>query len=312
MSLAEFAQDFFAWTGLWAMDKRARGLRISEQQCDEMNRIVSTHIFLKIGNVKLIKIDSLIIKTLRNELYASGKSGSLINKAMNGLKMILEAAEEQNLIQSIPRIHKVAETPRRRGSLTVDEVRRIFSIEWSDYLCYTFNLLAATSGLRMGELKALMIGDVHDNYITVSKTWCRYNNCVKTGTKNGRIRNVFLPGRIVLAMQAIIKMNLNQSQDSFIFFSPARQGQPVENKYILRSLYAAMKKIGIDEDERKERNLTFHSWRHFYNSLLVNAKIPLIKIQSQTGHLSDEMTKHYYHSDDMGDVLQAVETLFVD
>jgi hypothetical protein len=47
---------------------------------------------------------------------------------------------------------------------------------------------------------------------------------------------------------------------------------------------------------------------------LINAKIPLQKIQSLTGHLTDEMTQHYYHADinEMGDVLQAVQnSLFI-
>ena len=68
--------------------------------------------------------------------------------------------------------------------------------------------------------------------------------------------------------------------------------------------------IGITEKIRQTRNITFHSHRHFLNSLLINANIPVQKIQSITGHLTAEMTQHYYHLDDMQDVQKVQERVF--
>jgi integrase len=63
---------------------------------------------------------------------------------------------------------------------------------------------------------------------------------------------------------------------------------------ILKALYGAFKKIGISLEERKERNITFHSWRHFYNSLM-RGKIHDSKLRRLTGHKTLEMTEHYTH-----------------
>ncbi len=56
-----------------------------------------------------------------------------------------------------------------------------------------------------------------------------------------------------------------------------------------------MEKMGINEDERKVRNITFHSWRHFFNSTMRSHNIADSKVQKITGHKTDAMTEHYTH-----------------
>lgn len=53
-----------------------------------------------------------------------------------------------------------------------------------------------------------------------------------------------------------------------------------------------MKKIGISEQVRIERNIVFHSWRHYYATLLTNT-VKLEQAQLALGHNSALMTKHY-------------------
>ena len=55
-----------------------------------------------------------------------------------------------------------------------------------------------------------------------------------------------------------------------------------------------MKAIGVSEKERKEKNITFHSWRHYYNSYLIKKGVSDNIIQTIMGHSNDgKMTKHY-------------------
>jgi integrase len=67
--------------------------------------------------------------------------------------------------------------------------------------------------------------------------------------------------------------------------------------------------IGIGEAERRRRNLSFHSWRHWLNSQLIEAHVAPEKIRAVTGHSSSEMTMLYYHAQtsEMADV-RAVQT----
>ena len=45
------------------------------------------------------------------------------------------------------------------------------------------------------------------------------------------------------------------------------------------------------------RNLSFHAWRHFLNTLLLTSNVGLSKVQKVTGHKSLKMTDHYTHFD---------------
>ena len=96
----------------------------------------------------------------------------------------------------------------------------------------------------------------------------------------------------------------------FVFFGSTRNF-PLSNGVILRTLYRAFEKIGISSEDRRERNITFHSWRHFYNSMM-RGKVHDAKLQRLTGHRTLAMTEHYTHFsiDDFKDVLNIQESYF--
>jgi integrase len=63
----------------------------------------------------------------------------------------------------------------------------------------------------------------------------------------------------------------------------------------VRSLASALSEINISSAEQKRRGLTFHAWRHFFNTTLRMANVSDSKVQSVTGHLTSGMTEHYTH-----------------
>ncbi len=307
---SEYARDFFSWDGSWATDKRATGKRIGPRHCNEREIVLRNNLFPTFGNIKLTDINRSLIKEFRNTMFTRGYAGSTINKALSTLKTILETAEEQSLIQYVPKIERASDRPEKhRGILTIEEVRRLFSLPWRDARAYTMNIMAASTGLRLGELQALTVKDVHleERYITVNRSWDRRTGTMNETTKTGRSRTIIIPENLCHQLQRLIAINPWDNGEKFIFFSNKSSDKPVSENIITGTLFSMMKQIGIDNKQRQERYITFHSWRHWFNSLLVNAKIPLQKIQSLTGHLTMEMTQHYYHSDDMGDVIGVVQ-----
>jgi len=78
------------------------------------------------------------------------------------------------------------------------------------------------------------------------------------------------------------------------------------------ALYKALEKIGIGEEERQKRNITFHSWRHFFNSTM-RSRVPDSKLKLLTGHRSQEMTERYTHFNvkDYQDVKMIQEQIFL-
>ena len=98
--------------------------------------------------------------------------------------------------------------------------------------------------------------------------------------------------------------------DHFLFYS-ADPGQPVSHKKIDTVFARALRVAGISEEERKNRCLSFHSWRHWNNSFLVNKGLPPLRVQQLIGHTSLKMTENYLHpGQDFSDVLAITGGLF--
>jgi integrase len=70
---------------------------------------------------------------------------------------------------------------------------------------------------------------------------------------------------------------------------------------------------GISPADREARNITFHSARRFFNTLLRHEKVADSIIRRFTGHDSDEMTEHYtdYLPEDMQEISRAQSRLLL-
>jgi integrase len=119
-----------------------------------------------------------------------------------------------------------------------------------------------------------------------------------------------IPGKTSSFLKKLIETSPYQDPDDLVFWGVDRKN-PIDHKIIAKKLYQAFKKIGISKEDRKERNITFHSWRHFFNSFF-RTKIPDAKLQRMTGHKNIQMTEYYTHFriEDFQDVLQIQEDFF--
>ena len=323
VTLDGFSRGFFDWSSPWATDKKARGMRISENHCLQRADLLKNHIIPALGKMRVSSINRAVIKDFRNKLFEAGYSGNTINKCLSALKSILEAAEERGLIQYVPRIDRAAENPKVKGILTPDEVRRLFSFQWMSkpsrnhpakplFVEQAGNLLAVTTGLRLSEIQGLFVGDVSfpDNYITVRRSWDNRLLQINEATKTGRERIVFFPGTVKAALLELVDANPYKSNpNSFLFFGDT-QDKPKDRRGFTVSLASALEQIGISRESQRARVLSFHGHRHFLNSLLINSRVPLQKLQSIVGYTTMNMTEHYYRPDDMQDVLQITEGIF--
>ena len=99
---------------------------------------------------------------------------------------------------------------------------------------------------------------------------------------------------------------------TLFFYGAAGHDKPMSKSYIAKNLYKALEKIGISEEERIERNLTFHSHRHTLNTILRAAGVPDAIIRMMTGHRNQSMTELYTHfrKEDYSEVAKVIEDLF--
>jgi integrase len=185
---------------------------------------------------------------------------------------------------------------------------RIGEIWGGDLRHYTLNLLAASTGMRMGEVQALQNRDYNQTYIAIERSWDRKYGLKKPKWNSQRM--VPIPSKTSTCLAKVIDMSPFNDPGDFVFFGSTRD-LPLSNEAILRTLYKAFKQIGISPEDRRERNITFHSWRHFYNSMM-RGKVHDSKLRRLTGHRTDQMTEHYTHFqlEDFMDVVEIQEQYF--
>ncbi len=308
-TIKKWGEDFFLKSEGWILSVKSKGKSVTPRYCRDVQTRVDMHIIPFLGHIKLSSLVQADVVDFRTHLYKKGYQGSTINHILSTLRTMLNYAVERGIIDSIPTIERVSTTDQaNRGILTPDEAQRLFLIEWEDQRAYTANLLSAVTGMRSGEVLALQCSDVQGDYIDVKKSFDWTTRKIKNSTKTGRSRVVPLPNMIRPYIAELIELN-PWEEKSFLFCSLRDNSVPVDRNNSVRGLKKALQCIGIDEAERKRRNITFHSWRHFFNSFLINKRVPVQKVQQLTGHSTLEMSEHYYHVDSMEDVRQLQERI---
>ncbi|WP_319477387.1 site-specific integrase [Marispirochaeta aestuarii] len=304
---------FFDWENEWALNRRSAGKRLSKHHCKHNNSLLDTHVIPMIGKVKLSDLDTVTVRNVRNNMFKKGYAGQTINHVLGVIKHLIEWADDHHLIRHHVRIERAAIKNKARGVLTQAEVKKLFAEKWSkDPRPFVASMIAAATGFRLGEIQGLRIADYERGRLTVRGVWSDSDGGYRPGTKNGQeSRSVPIPPAVCDEIEKLIAANpWSKFPGQYLIYSLHDAGRPIGDKAITGGYYKALKLIGITEDIRKQRNITFHSFRHFFNSMLIESRVPVEKIQQLTGHLSAAMTAHYYHATEFDDVAEAQERLF--
>ena len=198
----------------------------------------------------------------------------------------------RRLIHENPTIYvRVIGGSRDRGLLSLEEARALLDpgtidTVWNrDLLHYTLSLVAASTGLRQGELLAIRVGDVHKGWIDVSHGYGRMSGEKETKTRRARISSI--PSRATDYLRKISR----EDPAAYVF---SRDGvSPISYRTVSYNFNRALARIGISNEEREERFITFHSWRTFLNTILRSRGVPDALVRDQTGHATVKMTEKY-------------------
>lgn len=315
---SRYAEGWWTEDHDYVQGRLARGHRLTATYLVVMRGHLENHLLPYFRDHKITQITPRQIEQWLMALRRGKLSPSTINHALRCLKVMLKEATRQGIIARDPSafITGLSESPAERGILTGQEIHALFDEKkigkvWGgDRKHFTLNLTAASTGLRMGELQALAVGSVQPDYLTVSQSWERRDG-LKAGTKTGPGRLVPLPKKTSAQLAALIEGSPYQEPADLVFFGVDRQ-TPLSPRSILDGLYGALESIGITAGEREERRITFHSHRHFLNTLLRTARVPDPLVQRVTGHRTQEMTEHYSHFalEDFGEVVKVQEKVF--
>jgi len=285
-----------------------RGRKLVAQYIDTNKRLMDRYILPTFKSSVLTEITSTKIEAWQRYLIERKKlSTKYANNILSIFSVILDEARREGHIKSNParEVRAFANNSKQRGILTFEEARDLLTnlSYWDNPIAYTASLLAACTGMRIGEIRALRPCDLRDGYIHVEHS-VDLQGTLK-GTKTGDKRDLPLPQSLMDALRTLADHAGKQGR----IFSVA--GVPMSAAAIRDAYYRALAAKGIKREERKKRNLTFHSWRHFLNSQLLSHGINESKTRKITGHSTTEMTARYtkFLVNDFADVLQITESI---
>lgn len=227
-------------------------------------------------------------------LRAKGLARQSIVNALNTLRAVFRAAVDAELAESNPcdgvAVKREARTEETSTWLSLDELARVF---WSvDLPAKHLIAFASATGLRQGEMIALLAADVHLTgpapHVVV-----RYGSPGKP-TKSGRIRKVPLLPLALAAAQSWAQLRTPAEHGSPQYFFSSVRGGPRDKGHPVgrHALWAGwMAAAGI------ARTVRWHDLRHTCATLLLTGAFgppwSMEAVKEMLGHSSITVTERY-------------------
>ena len=297
--LIETLSNFWDFENSEYVKKRiARGYEIKQRNCKEKLGIVKRY-WAKyfdadrtVQSLTSRELDDFLMY-LRTEKKLSADT---VNKTMTAGNMAFEFLIKEGLITSNPltSVERFKVNAKKRGIPTETEMKKLMELnwDWTDSVNKLAFKVAALFGLRAGEISGLQVCDIDANadLLYIRHSW---NDTDKLkDTKNGDDRIIPIEHGVALELLMNARRNPDYSDTSFVFWSPKVAGQPMWPSSFEDDFYIAMQKIGISEEQRKERNIVFHSLRH-YCATQIAQRASLEIAMKILGHRTEEMTRLY-------------------
>jgi len=263
--------------------------------------------FKRFQKIKLSQLTPGMIEDWKLDRLENHIGARRLNAVLQSIRVPIRYAFERQEIQKDPFIHikAVPYVPTEKGILNRDELLTLLSVQDHDPRITLAVQLAVLCGLRRGEVRGLLWGDIDikGRLIQVSHNYIDGEG-IKT-CKWGSSRTAILPQSMIHSLLTIQNTSPFKAPDDFVLASYETQGKPLLISEIRVGFTRMMTAAGIGQDEQKKRNLTFHGLRHTFVSLARAAGIPDIIVQNLAGHRSAEMMNHYSHG---GQVIDFTET----
>ena len=297
-TLYDYLSGFWAADGHYAKSRRLRGHPLAAEYLSSMHSAVTKRVLPwlkdhKRTKLQLREVTAGILEQLVLSLHETGLSARRVNAIRQAVGVPLAEAKRLGLIRTNPMtdVLKLAESKPQREILTLEEARKVLAGKWADERHRLINMLAASTGMRLGECRGLLVEDL----VQDGEKWCilvRHNWQDGEGLKVpkwGSVRPVPLPPRLGTALQELAAAN--PWGNDFVFYG-SRRDIPIGKRMVSLSYNAAVIAAGIPEAERRRRGLTFHSWRHWYVAY-IRGTIPDHALQALTRHQSEKMLDRY-------------------
>ena len=240
------------------------------------------------------KIDTRRVDAFRERMLSEARlSRRSIQKILVLLHGILKRAKRRGWISSNPSEDVERVTFRRSGEfnvLTPTQVAALARAAGSEQDAALFTV-AAFTGLRLGELRALRWGDVDfaKRLVHVRRS---YTHGEAGPPKSGKVRSVPLIDQAAVPLDALSRRAHFTGDDDLVFATAI--GKPPDDSALRRRFYDALEAAGFGALRTKQDPLVFHDLRHTFGTLAVQA-FPLSDVKAYMGHADVQTTMIYVH-----------------
>ena len=233
------------------------------EHAHEMQRAVKRYYEPFFRNKLLCEINGASMQKFVLHLKHEKKlAASTINSARNTAIKALRQAVRKKIILSFDfeNVLRAGGEPKERGILDNNEAEKLFSLEWFCNRTRIAALIAYHTGMRLGEIRALRVSDIHEYYISVQYSWSSKKNRQKC-TKNRESGSIPISPHLYNEIMSYIRQQKLFSLDSLLL--PGKKPKkPFDSVRIRKNYYKMLESIGIDDETRRERGIVMHSFRH--------------------------------------------------
>jgi len=236
-----------------------------------------------------------------------------IQKAMVLLNGIFKRARRKGWVETNPVEDAEKVVVRASGDfnvLSIEELEACIRAIDDDVMAAIVRT-AASTGLRIGELRALRWRDVDFAHRKIQVRWNYVLNQRKR-PKSSYIRSVPMADQTARSLEDLSRRDYFAGRDDLVFTT--RFGEPLSDHVIRQAFYAGLAGAGLGHLRRPKVNaddddpIIFHDLRHTFGTLAVK-KFPLTDVKTFMGHADINTTLIYVHhvpSDDASDDLTSV------
>jgi integrase len=248
-----------------------------------------------------------VIRQWKIWLAEQGCSGRTINGAMLALRVPVKRAFFDDIITADPFIGvpRAAHKEKMRGILTPMEIRKLVETPVADPRSRLAVYLSLYCSMRMGEVRGLQWGDISDGIIHIQHNWQEREGLKKC--KCGSEGYVPMPRVVAELVNKVHAVAPLTGATDFVMSQ--KPYHPICREALWEALRFELAEIGIDEEQRKQRNIVYHSLRHSFVTACRIAGLTDFETMTLSRHKDTKMLQRYSHGDQALDVRQIGEKL---
>ncbi len=283
------------------IDAKSRSLKASSLA--DYKNAFNRYILPVLGKRRIGDLTPSLIQKWLNGLCEQDLSPATVRKAYRYLRSCLGQAVAWGLLEEavfrgviLPRVEA-----KEIDCLTPAEVRVLLSAcEGMDRALFG---TLAYSGLRLGEALGLRTSDIdlEANCIRVRRSWSYYGGFTDPKTAGSRRTVPILP----LLREILTEHLRGLPPEALLFPSTPGGNRPMDHANALKRFKRALRRAGL-------REVTIHSLRHSFASLMLASGCSIKALSHALGHSSPTLTLNTYShliEEAMGDSLMRADSL---